>query len=82
MPQEYTGFELVRRNGDIWEVNKEDINKLAGILEEYFFKALGNEMAWVPFVKLNKVTEDLDINPDEEGTYFDTFSKDNTEYNE
>ena len=74
---------MVRRNDDgIWEVNEEDIDKLAGVLEEYFFKALGNVLPWIPFVKLNKVMEDFDINPDEEGTYFDTFSKDDTEYNE
>ena len=78
---------MVRRNDDgIWEVNEEDIDKLAGVLEEYFFKALGNILPWVPFVKLNKpVTEELmqlDINPDEDESYFDTFSKDDTEYNE
>ena len=79
-------FELVRREGDIWTVNEEDIDKLAGVLEEYFLKSLENITAWMPFVKLNEpVTEELmqlDINPDEDETYFDTFSKDDTEYNE
>lgn len=68
-------------------MNEEDIDKLAGILEECFFKSMKNiSTVWIPFVKLDKpVTEELmqlDINPDKEETYFDAFSKDDTEYNE